>query len=117
MSPFDNKYSHFNQSQTATCSKGGVLRMDSFFNALALVELYLIDQKQSFSLIHPDNYSDHFSTELTLWTKGVCFFLFVFCFARSFLLISGILYTVFCKMIQINILVCGKRDLCGYSQR
>lgn len=117
MVPFDIKYSQYSISQRWVCSAFSALHVDEVFAQVFFVNEVSGSLKRVNSKSCVRNLPFQFSTESSFLRGCLYFFHLTIGFAQLFLLITALLYSVFYKMLQMNISKCVKRKLCGYGQR
>ena len=117
MESFEIKYSQYSISPKGVCYDVYALQVDEVIAQAFLVNDASGCLKRINSKICLRNTPFQFSTESSFLRCRLYFFHLTIGFAQLFLLITVLLYSVFYKMLQINISQCGKRGLCGYGQR
>ncbi len=117
MESFEKKYSQYSISPKGGCCVVYALQIDEVIAQSFLANDASGCLKRINSKIYLRNTPFHFSTKSSFVRGCLYFFHLKIGFAQSFLLITALLYSVFYRMLQMNISQCGKRRLCGYGQR
>ena len=117
MESFEMKYSQYSISPKGVCCVVYALEVDEVIAQPFLVNDASECLKRINSKICLGDFTFQFSTGSSFLRVCLYFFHLTIGFAQLVLLITTLLYSVFCKILQINISQCGKRRLYGYGQR